>query len=92
MTSRQRLLRNLRLLRGGGAQSSGGAGARRGDSQLALHAAGSAAVALVALACAFGPMPDRSALRDAAGDEAEVGVSHNTIDNFLADSRRHLGL
>jgi hypothetical protein len=91
MTSRQRLMRNLRLLRGGG-QASGSAGARRSDSQLALHAAGGAAAAIVALACAFGPMPDRSALRDAAGDEADVGASHNTIDNFLADSRRHLGL
>jgi len=64
----------------------------KGNERIADQACGSAAAALVAVACAFGPMPDQPGMRDALVREAAVGVSRSTIDTFLDDSRRHLGL
>ena len=93
-------MRHLRIVGGGGHEQlanrpSGSADAasqpRGWRSQSPLGTAGSAAAALVAVACAFGTMPDQASLRDATAGEA-VSTSRNTIDSFLSDSRRFLGL
>ncbi|MBE0624708.1 MAG: hypothetical protein IH606_07850 [Burkholderiales bacterium] len=60
--------------------------------RIAEQACGSAAAALVALACAFGPMPDQPGMRDAVVKEAGARLPRGTIETFLLDSRRHLGL
>ncbi len=100
MASRRTFLRHLRIVRGGGHEQlanrpSGSADAaslpRRGRSLSPFGTAGSAAAALVAGVCAFGPMPDQANLRDATSGEA-AGTSRNTIDRFLSDSKRFLGL
>ena len=101
MAARRTFLRHLRIVRGGGAERfagrpADGAGAasrpRRGLSQSPFRTAGSAAAALVAVACPFGPMPDQTRARDATAGEAGIGTSRSTIDSFLSDSRRFLGL
>lgn len=100
MASRRTFLRHLRNVGGGGHEPlakrpSGSADAasqpqgRRSQSRLGT--AGSAAATLVAVACAFGTMPDQAGLRDAAAGEA-VATSRNTIDSFMSNSRRFLGL
>jgi len=101
MTSRPTFWRHLRLVRGSGherlaGKASGSAGAapqpRRRSLQSPFGAAGSTAAALVAVACAFGPMPDQSTMLDATGDISGAGAPRKALDNFLSDSRRYLGL
>ncbi|MBE0612825.1 MAG: hypothetical protein IH604_04075 [Burkholderiales bacterium] len=101
MTARRTFLRHLRIARGSGPEQlatrpSGGDGAisrsRQGLSQSPFGAAGGAAAALVAVACAFGQMPDQASLRDTRAGEAGAGTSRSTIDSFLSDSRRFLDL
>ncbi|TSA12762.1 MAG: hypothetical protein D4R74_10690 [Betaproteobacteria bacterium] len=93
-------MRRLNLVRGRGdervgSSPSGGDGIasapRRSPPQSAFRAAGSAAAALVAVACAFGPMQDQSVTRDAATGDG-IDTSRSTMDNFLSESRRYLGL
>ena len=102
MSATATLLQHLRLVQAGGrncaegvpeAESGKCASPPSSGARAPLIAAGSAAAALVAVACAFGPVPDRTALRDTpTTDEAGIGRSRDAIDNFLRDSRRYLGL
>jgi hypothetical protein len=45
-----------------------------------------------ALAGAFGPMPDESTIVDVTIGKEDVETPNKMVDNFLADSRRYLGL
>ena len=100
MQPRPKLLRHLNLIQGSGdkrlaGRPPGGDGIasqhRHNPPQSSFSAAGSAAAALVAVACAFGPQQDQPATRDAAAGES-VEASRSTMDNFLNESRRYLGL
>ena len=98
MAARPTLLRQLRLVRSAdnvppaGCEAGVAPAVQRRASHSGFGAAGSAAAALVAVACAFGPMPDQSGIRDATAGESGAGTSRTMIGNFLSDSRKYLGL
>jgi len=100
MPPRPKFLRHLNLVRGLGDERAGNrrtgsdsvaSAPRRSPPQSQFRAVGSAAAALVAVACAFGPIQDQSVTRDAATGDG-VDTSRSTMDNFLSESRRYLGL
>jgi hypothetical protein len=65
---------------------------RRNPAQVPRPGVRSGLAALAIFACAFGPMPDASTIIDATIGSERVGTPRKVIDNFLADSKRYLGL
>jgi len=66
--------------------------ARGGAAQRRFPGVGKGLAALAIFASAFGPMPDESARIAATIGREDVGVEREMIDDFLAQSRRYLGL
>jgi hypothetical protein len=101
MPSRRKLLRSLWHRRGGrrkrragrpSGTSSTAATQQRNAAPYLLPGFGRGLTALAILAGAFGPIPDVASGIDASTREESIRTPRNVIDNFLADSRRYLGL